>query len=74
MASSTIADDGAKNGLNSGGINHLGDDSIANSEPTMEGATAVNGGGLPEPRMIWMQIMKAFRKYFLVSKELRREH
>ena len=47
MASSTIADDGAKNGLNSGGINHLGDESIANSEPTMEGATAVNGGGLP---------------------------
>ena len=41
MASSTIVDDGAKNGLNSGGINHLGDDSVANSEPTMEGATAV---------------------------------
>ena len=47
MAGDVINDDGAKNGLNFGGIKSLKIYSVTNSVPTTEGATAVNGGGLP---------------------------
>ena len=45
MASNKNDDDEAKNGVSSGGINSRRADTVTTRDPTVEGTTAVNGGG-----------------------------